>query len=79
MLEAFLPYGDHGYVKMRQKRSSPIVEYGEQLARLHQESTIKEGIPSWCGQDRHHRAQVECTRLRFSLDRVSFLPVTWFS
>ena len=76
MLEACLSYGDHGYVKMHRKRSSPIVEYGEQLARLHQASTIKKGVPSCCGQDRHHRAQVECARLRFALDRVSFLPVS---
>jgi hypothetical protein len=28
MLEAFYPYGDHGYVKMSQRISSPIVDYG---------------------------------------------------
>ena len=73
------PYGVHGYVKMRRIRSSPIVDYGGALARLHQASTIKKGVPSCCGQDRHHQAQVGCGRLRFSLDRVSFLPVSWFS
>ena len=52
---------------------------GEQSTRLRQASTIKKGVPSCCGQDRHHRAQVECARLRFALDRVSFLPVSWCS
>jgi hypothetical protein len=28
MLEACHPYGDHGYVKMRRRRSSPIVDHG---------------------------------------------------
>ena len=37
---------------------------GEQSTRLRQASTIKKGVPSCCGQDRHHRAQVECARLR---------------
>ncbi len=52
---------------------------GEQSTRLRQASTIKKGVPSCCGQDRHHRAQVERARLRFSLGRVSFLPVSWCS
>ncbi len=32
MLEACLSYGDHRYVKMRRRRSSPIVEYGGELS-----------------------------------------------
>jgi hypothetical protein len=43
------PNGDHGYMKMCQRRSSHIVVYafmGEQSARLHQASTIKKGVPS---------------------------------
>jgi hypothetical protein len=28
MVEACHPYGDHLYVKMRRRRSSPIVDYG---------------------------------------------------
>ena len=49
---------------------------GEQSTRLRQASTIKKGVPSCCGQDRHHRAQVECASIRFALDRVSFSPVS---
>ena len=40
---------------------------------------IKKGVTSCCGQDHHHQSQVECTRLRFALDRVSFSPVSWCS
>ena len=42
-------------------------------------STTKNGAPSCRSQDCHHRAQVECARLRFALDRVSFSPVSWCS
>ena len=37
---------------------------------------IKKGVPSWEGQDRLHRAQVECSRQRYNLDRFSLLPVS---
>jgi hypothetical protein len=41
MLEACHLYCDHGYVKICLKSVFPIVEYGEQFARLHQASSIK--------------------------------------
>jgi hypothetical protein len=44
MLEAWHLYCDHGSVDMFLKRVSPIVEYGDQFARLHQTSTIKKGV-----------------------------------
>jgi hypothetical protein len=69
-------YCVHGYVKICLKRVSPIVEYGEQSARLHRASSIKKGGPTWEDQDRIHLAQVECARQRYILDRVSFLPVS---
>jgi hypothetical protein len=28
LLESCHPYDDHGYVKMRRRRSSPMVDYG---------------------------------------------------
>jgi hypothetical protein len=49
---------------------------GEQSTRLRLASTSKKGVPSCCGQDRHHRAQVEYASLRFALDRVSFSSVS---
>ena len=63
------------------KKGSPIVKYGEQLARLHQQQeltcTIKKGVPTWGGQDHHHIAQVECERQRYDVDRFYLLPVSW--
>ena len=37
---------------------------------------IKKGVPSWEGQVCLHRAQVERSRQRYSLDRFSLLPVS---
>jgi hypothetical protein len=50
---------------------------GEQSTKLHEEHTIKKGVPSYCGQVQNHRAQVKCARLRFSLD-MSYSTVSTF-
>ena len=39
-------------------------------------STIKKGVSTSESQDRHHRAQVECARQRYDLDRFSIVPVS---
>ena len=44
---------------------------GEQSTRHYQANTMKNGVSSCCGQDHHHRAQMEDAMLRFALDRVS--------
>ena len=82
MLEACHPYGVHGDVKICLKeRLSHSGVWGSNLqyfTKHEQEYSIKKGVPSWGGQDRHHLAQVECTRQRYYLDRFSLLPVSWW-
>ena len=80
MLEACHPYGVHGYVKICLKRVSPIGLWGSIWQNFTEQGlacSIKKGVPTWGGQDRHHLAQVECTRQRYDFDRFSLLPVSW--
>jgi hypothetical protein len=62
------------------KQDSPILGYGgvfgdifikHVLARM-----IKQGVSTCGSQDRHHLSQIKCSRKRYDLHRVSFLPVT---
>jgi hypothetical protein len=64
------------------KRGSPIMGYGGVFREVFIEhvlaSTIKKGVPTWESQDHHHLAQVECSRQSYDLDRVLFLPVSYY-
>jgi hypothetical protein len=60
-------------VKICLKRVFPIVEYGGAIRKTSPSKQDQEkGVPTWEDQDRHYLAQVDCTRQRYDLDRVSF-------
>ena len=51
--------------------------FGDVFIKYVLASIIKKGAPTLESQDRHHRAQVECARQMYDLDRFSSLPVSW--
>ena len=80
MLEACHTLVGSGHVKMCLSEAFPYWVWGSNMwivVKQEQACTIKKGVPTWRGQDRHHLAQVECARQRYDLDRFSLLPVSW--
>jgi hypothetical protein len=51
MLEAFLPFGDHEYVKMCRRRGPPVVEYGRAIRK----TSLRKHNQEMCSILKHSR------------------------